>query len=137
MRKIIILCGVPSSGKTTLINQVRDLFEVVENDDHIGKDYVGALLKASEGVGKPVLAEAPFSISQVVDPLRAKARDVTTVFLIEDDRTLTQRYFKRDRKPIPAGHLTRNRTYAKRAEETGSFMGNGEKMLEHLKGWKK
>jgi len=133
MRQIVVLVGVPSSGKTFITSQVRDLYEVVQNDDYIGKDYLGALMNASAMDGPPVLGECPFSMSQIVDPLKAKGRRVTTVFILEDDVTLARRYLARDKKPIPPQHLSRQKTYRERAIASGSFSGTSSQVLDYLK----
>lgn len=133
MRPITLLVGVPGAGKSWVANQVKDDYHYVPNDEHIGKDYVGALLKASESDGPTVLGECPFSVSAVLDPLKAKGRQVKTVFIVEHEKVLTDRYRSRSGKQIPSGHLTRNKTYLDRAHQSGSFFGTSGQVLQHLK----
>lgn len=140
MREVVLLVGVPGVGKSWVTNQLGDTFDQCLNDEHIGKDYPGALIRESGRPGdKPVLGEVPFSMSTVMDPLKNARRRVTTVFIVEDDRVLTDRYFKRavknnsERRAIPPGHLSRQKTYAQRAKESGSFVGTSEQVLAHLK----
>lgn len=134
MKDITLLVGVPASGKSWVTHRVHDLYDVVQNDEYIGKDYIGALLKASEGDGgKPVLGECPFSISQVKDPLEAKGRRVKTVFIVEDEDVLANRYYNRSGKEIPKGHLSRQETYRQRALESGSFKGTSDEVLGYLR----
>lgn len=141
MREVVIIVGVPGSGKTWVTDQLGDLYDQCLNDAHIGGNYLKALMDESAKTStKPVLGECPFSMSQIIDPLKAAGRKVTPVFLIENDRVLTQRYFQREqkkppgeRKMIPPGHLTRQGTYAQRAKASGGFMGTSEQVLEHLK----
>lgn len=131
---VYLLVGVPASGKTWVAKQLLDRFELVANDDYIGKDYVGAILKASRREeGKPVLAEAPFSVSQVVDPLKAAGRKVIPVFILETEQKLTARYFEREGGQIPQGHITRQGTYEVRAKAMDAFSGTSAEVLEHLK----
>lgn len=131
---IYLLVGVPCSGKTWVVNQVLEQFEPVRNDDHIGGDYIGAILKASDReTGKPVLAEAPFSVAQVVDPLKARGRRVIPVFILEREGKLIARYFERTGEQIPQGHLTRQETYRIRAETMKAFSGTSAEVLSHLR----
>lgn len=134
MREVVLLVGVPGSGKTWCTNQLGDKYDLCLNDDHIGKDYIAALLQASAKPGiKKVLGECPFSISAVRDPLIGSGRKVSLVFIIEEDRVVTDRYFKRDKKPIPPGHLSRQKTYRNRAQETSSFSGTSSDVAKYLK----
>jgi hypothetical protein len=81
----------------------------------------------------PILIEAPFSVSQIKDPLEKHGRTVTPVFIVEERKTLAERYMRRENKPIPQGHLTRQDTYQRRAIEGGHFRGTSAQILEHLK----
>lgn len=134
MKKITLLVGVPCSGKSHVASQLGHKFEHIAHDSYIGGNYVQALLKASEGDGgKPILAEAPFSVNDIMEPLKAQGRDVTPVFIIEHDMTLLDRYHKREGKVIPARHLKRQDTYKQRAQEHKAFSGTSQEVMEHLK----
>jgi polyphosphate kinase 2 (PPK2 family) len=98
-----------------------------------GPIYVHEIIKAATNSDKPVLAEAPFSISQTKDPLEAHGIKVIPVFIAEDPEVITERYKNREKKPIPKGHLTRQQTYAQRAKQWKAFSGTSGEVLEHLK----
>lgn len=130
---VFIVVGCPGSGKSWVCEQLGHKFDHLKHDDFIGKDYGSALAEASKG-NKPVLAETPFSISQLKEPLEAKGIKVVPVFISEPDGVIEERYLKRNGKPIPTGHLTRQKTYAERAKLYGAFIGTAQEVLEHLKG---
>lgn len=141
MTKIYLLVGTPGSGKTWVASQLTDKFEWVAHDAYNGKGfayegmaYVNEIMKASRTQSKPVLAETPFSVSQIIEPLEKKGFTVEPVFIIESDHTTSTRYLRRENKPIPQGHLTRIQTYRKRAKEMNAFSGTSAQVLEYLKG---
>lgn len=137
---VYLVVGVPSSGKSWVCEQLREKFEYVRHDDHQDGGYVDAIL-ADRGE-KPVLCETPFSISQIMEPLLAAGRKVIPVFVIEEPQVLIDRYQRRqeekgtppeNQKPIPSGHLTRQKTYADRARAHSAFAGTSAQVLEHLR----
>lgn len=131
-----MVVGCPGSGKSYVCDKLTDKFNYVRNDDHItpgSKPYVDAILEAADESKKPLLIEAPFSISQVKEPLEKKGFDVECVYIIEDHRVIADRYKKRDSKEIPKGHLTRQNTYLQRAKNSKAFTGTSDEVLEHLK----
>lgn len=137
MKSIYLVVGVPGSGKSWVCEQLRDKFEYVHHDGYIGhikqpEVYVDAILQKAKSATKPLLTEAPFSISQIKDPLEAQGFKVIPVFILEDPRIVSERYQKREKKQIPTGHLTRMETYRSRAREWGSFFGTSQQVLEHL-----
>lgn len=140
MKPVYLVIGVPSSGKSWIASQLTS-FTYVHHDGYIGhinqpRVYVKEIVKQAMVSDKPILAEAPFSISQIKDPLEARGIKVIPVFIIEDHKVLNDRYWERERKPIPQGHLTRQQTYKKRATEWKSFMGTSSECLEFLRGVK-
>lgn len=131
-KTIYLVVGVPCAGKSWVCEQLDGLYSYVRHDDHIGGDYVAAIHGRAQLTAKPLLAETPFSMSQIVEPLQARGFDVQPVFIIEDEATLRQRYRAREHKDIPAGHLSRQKTYAKRAVEQKAFYGTSAEVLGHL-----
>jgi hypothetical protein len=133
MKPVYLVIGVPGSGKTWVCERLSSYFHVVPHDEHINGQYVRAIADAAGEVARPVLAEAPFSISQTVEPLEARGIRVIPVFIIEDVDTLSERYREREGKEIPQGHLTRQETYRQRAEQWDAFSGTSEEVLDFLK----
>lgn len=134
---VYLVIGVPASGKSWVCEQLTAQFEYVPHDAHIGaktnNDYIAAIVRAHKVATKPLLIETPFSVSQIKEPLEAHGYIVKSVFIIEDDKTLEERYKVRERKPIPLGHLTRQRTYKDRALTTQAFYGTSDAVLAYLK----
>lgn len=134
MQKIYLIVGAPGSGKTWVAKQLTDKFNFVPHDDYQDGDYVKALINAGRVSTLPVIAETPFSVSQIIDPVKKAGIVITPVFLLESPHTTKTRYEKREGKAIPQGHLTRIETYRKRAKEMGSFSGTSKEVLEYLRG---
>jgi gluconate kinase len=132
---IYLLVGVPGSGKSWVADQVGEKFEYVRNDDFMKQKggYLTALIDRAQSAIKPILCEAPFSISELKDPLERAGHKVIPVFIIENPWVVAERYAKRENKLIPRGHLTRMETYRQRAEQWDSFKGTSSEVLEHLK----
>lgn len=136
MQKVFLLVGVPGSGKTWVVDRIKDKFHIVQNDDYIneGSDsYIEAIKDAARESKQPVIAEAPFSMMRVLEPLQEEGIDTECVFIIEDPEVLAERYFKRSKNEIPKGHLTRMNTFAQRAKAMGAFSGNSTQVMEHLR----
>jgi len=137
--KIYLIVGVPGSGKSWICERLGNDFKYVHHDGFIGhikhpEKYVQAILEATKSANKPIIAEAPFSISKIMGPLVKAGKDVEPVFIIVDKKILSKRYQIREGHDIPQGHLTRMDTYAQRAKERGAFSGTSDEVLKYLKG---
>jgi hypothetical protein len=127
MKKAYMVIGCPGSGKSWVCDQIKHLFHYVHHDLYIGMAgdaYVKAILEASKVAKVPLLIEAPFSISVIMDPLKAAGFHIEPVFIQESPITIAERYLKREKKPIPQGHLTRQNTYLQRARAWNAFCGH-------------
>jgi hypothetical protein len=136
MKKIYMVIGCPGSGKSYVCDKVKDKFTYVHHDLYIGMaggTYVKEIMKASEKANKPLLIEAPFSISQIKEPLEKSGYQVVPLFIQEKHHVISERYKNRENKDIPKGHLTRQETYRHKAKEWGSFTGTSDEVLNHLK----
>lgn len=137
MQPIYLVVGVPGSGKSWVCEQLQEKFEYLHHDGYIYLKKPGAYLKAILDIApkaiRPLLCEAPFSISETKDPLEKAGYKVIPIFIIEPEHVLKARYFTREKKPIPKGHITRMQTYKERAKLWKSFMGTSKEVFEHLK----
>lgn len=136
--KIVLIAAVPGSGKTWVCDQLKDLYTHIPHDDFMkekGNAYLNTALEAANNSNKPILIETPFSVSKFTEPMKKMGlyAHMEVVFIIESEETTSKRYFEREKKDIPAGHLTRIETYIDRAEELGSFKGTAAQVLEYLK----
>lgn len=134
MAKIHLLVGVPASGKSWVTDKLKEKFNVIEHDTYkLKPQYIAALLSAAASKeSRPILANTPFGMSEILEALQVRGHQVNPVFILEHPDTLQTRYKAREGKDIPKGHLTRQQTYAQRADETQSFKGTSDQVLKHL-----
>lgn len=135
---VVLLVGVPATGKSWTSEQLTDKFDYVHHDLYIkmtGNAYLRAIIERSKTATKPLLCEAPFSVSQTKAPLEERGFRVVPVYLFEEPSELRRRWQARGMNDDATirGHLTRQNTYRLRARESGSFVGNSVQVLEHLK----
>jgi len=135
-KTLYLVVGAPGSGKTWVCNQLENKFHLIHHDGYIYLKqpgaYVQAILTLAPTIDRPILIEAPFSISQTVEPLEKKGYKIHPVFIVEPSAVHADRYQKREGKPIPQGHLTRTQTYLQRAKDGRHFYGTAEQVLKHL-----
>lgn len=136
-KKCYLLIGVPGSGKSWVTTHLPAIkFKVCHHDDFIGMpphSYFNSVVRSLRDQELPVVAEAPFGISEMKDGLETQGFEVVPVFILEDESVLSTRYKHRELKPIPTGHLTRQKTYRERAQEWSAFNGTSQEVLEHMK----
>lgn len=131
-----MVIGCPGSGKSWVCDQVKHLFHYVHHDLFIGMAgaaYVEEIVRQSRIAARPILIESPFSISEIKDPLERMGLRVTPVFIQEHPEVIRQRYWSREHKDIPQGHLTRQETYRRRAIAWSAFQGTSSEVLIYLK----
>lgn len=151
MKTLYMVVGAPGSGKTWVCSQLQYKFHLIHHDGFIylkhpdPMAYVKEILKEAPRATKPVLIEAPFSVSKTKEPLEKAGYKVETIYIIENERTHSQRYLERekregrwseDKRRHLAGHLTRTKTYLERAKGDGSFHGTSSEVLEHMRNLK-
>ena len=135
-RTVDLIVGCPGAGKSWVTERLKDRYELVHHDAYAGmtgQRYVNAIKSTAASANKPILAEAPFSVSQIRRPLEKAGYDVRTVTIQEDRDVIAKRYQSREGRPIPQGHLTRQETYREMAEKAGEFVGTNKQVLSHLK----
>jgi hypothetical protein len=135
MRLVYLIVGCPGSGKTWITDQLKTKYDLVKHDMQsgmTGAKYAEHIKVAADTSDKPILAEAPFSISEIKEPLEKDGIEVRPVFIQEADGMIEARYRYRENKEIPAQHIARQKTYASRAREYGAFSGTSEQVLKHL-----
>jgi gluconate kinase len=132
-KKVILLVGVPCSGKSWITSQLHDEFTVMEQDDFIGQSYFNVVREALKHSQKPIITNTPFGMSELMASLEQAGAEVEPVYVIDHPDTLQARYMARNQRALPQGHLTRQLTYMDRAKDTGAFWGTSEQVLKHLR----
>lgn len=134
--EIYLLVGCPGSGKTWVCSQLGDAYHVVPRDavpDRNNENYLRDIAREAKSATKPLIVEAPFSVSDILHPLRELGHRVTPMFILEDPLVVSTRYLKREGRPIPQTHLTRQDTYRRRAAELDAFSGTSAEVVARLK----
>jgi hypothetical protein len=130
---IYLLVGVPGSGKSWVCERAHDDYHVVSHDDNIGEDYTAQLMRAAESADKPILAETPFSMSRIMEPLERRGYHVRPIFVFADELLLKTIWDSRSTPPnARRGHLTRQETYKSRVHDHAAFHGDSTAVLNHL-----
>lgn len=149
--EVYLVCGVSGSGKSWLCRQLKDKFNYVPHDQcwthptkkpDKGEDskwakgatstHVKTIVEEAKKSDKPVLTECPFGERIVKEELEKAGLKVFPIFVIEDPRTVRNRYLAREKKVPGPEVLTRAKTIIKRADEWGSERGTSQQVLEIL-----
>ena len=135
MQKVILLCGVPGSGKTWVMKQLGTKFFQVHHDanlDFTKQDLAQACLMGSRG-DKPVIIDCPFAERELRAKMEALGLTVEPVFIIESAPVVAERYRKREGKGASQATLTRSTTIWGRAQEWNAHFGTSSEILEYLR----
>ncbi len=132
---VILLCGVPGSGKTWVLDRLHDdKFTIVRNDDYIGHapgHLAGVVAVCAKGQ-KPVIVDCPFGERLVKDALEARGLEVYPFVIVEDPDVVAERYEAREGKPASKTTLARAYSISARADEWNAPRGTSSEILEHL-----
>jgi hypothetical protein len=130
---IYLLCGVPGSGKSWVIDQLSATelyFIVIRHDDH---DRRTLLNKATRYGNSPVIIDCPFDERTLKQELEYMGCKVTPIFIVEDPEVVYERYVAREGKPPAQNIITRAGTIVHKAREWCAFSGVSGEVLKHLK----
>lgn len=139
-KELVLLCGVPGSGKTWVIDHIKPKYVHLDHDA-IAKFTKSAVMArtltehALKLVNSPkhIILDCPFSERVIREHLLAEDFKVTPVFIVEHPDTIVARYYHREGRPATPATLTRARTIADRANEWKAMMGTSNEVLEYLK----
>jgi AAA domain len=135
VHSVYMVIGCPGSGKSWVCEQLKDQFHCVQRDPFSGMSgsaYIDEIVRQSRVAIKPLLIEAPFSISKIKEPLERLGFRVTPVFIQENYSVIRARYRQREGREIPRRHLTRQHTYQQRAIAWDAFQGTSSEVLRWL-----
>ncbi len=153
MQPVYLVVGVSGSGKSWVCRQLGDKFTYVPHDrcwEHPlakpseGLDpkwgppgskstHVKMILQAAEKAETPVITEVPFAERKLREDLEAKGAKVIPIFVIEEPNVVSDRYHKREGKPLQKAAITRATSILERAREWNAFSGTSDEVLKHLK----
>lgn len=161
-KTLYLVCGVSGSGKSWASRQVAHKFHYIPHDRcwvHPTKpswnpatvwaadlgdesryfpgaksNHLEVLIAAAKVAEKPLLTECPFAERILREGLEQAGLTVIPIFVIEEPRIVSRRYFQREKKEIPKAALTRARSIVDRAREWRAFSGTSDQVLDHLKG---
>ena len=130
--KLYLICGVPGAGKTWVCNQLKYKYTYLPHDDY-KKTFVQAVINAACTSARPLISECPFGETEVTEQLGFKGITVYPYFIVESPHIVSNRYFKREGKPLYKGAITRATTIKDRAIEWDCPFGTAQEILELLK----
>lgn len=136
MPKVVLVVGVPGSGKSWACQQAGDDYTYVPQDDTYRKGptaHLDTLDRTARQSKKPVLSEVPFGETRLRSQLEARGIEVKTVFVVERPEVVAKRYRQREGHDVAKGVLTRASQLKGKAREWGAFAGTSDEVLEHLK----
>jgi predicted kinase len=108
--RVIILVGVPASGKSWVTERVAGLYNHIPHDDYSREDYLHTLLHATKG-SKDILAEAPFNAAGLVNDLKARGVVVEEWLVTAPLDEIKARYAARKGREYPANFATNHARY--------------------------
>jgi hypothetical protein len=136
MPKVVLVVGVPGSGKSWACRQAGDGYAYVPQDAVFRKGataHLDTLDRTARRSKKPVLSEVPFGETRLRSELEARGIEVKTVFVVERPEVVASRYRQREGRDVAQGVLTRASKLRDKAHEWGAFAGTSDEVLEHLK----
>ena len=134
MPKVILLTGVPCSGKSYTCEQLADEYQHIPHDSHNRPSYTKAILEAARTGTKNILAEAPFNAASLVSTLRSRGIDVNEHLVTTDLSTIVSRYFKRTGKGYPSNFVTNHTRYEADKSSRFASKGTSSDLIKLLKG---
>jgi hypothetical protein len=132
MKPIYLICAVPASGKTWACKQLTHKFDWVPHDAHPVARYYIAILEAAKQSTKPILAEAPFRISELYDQLTKRGAVVKDYWILEPLEVCKRRYEQREGKAYLDQHIRAHAKYAARLKGSYARQGTSAQVLAML-----
>lgn len=129
---VFLLCGVSGSGKTWVCKQLQDKFCYVPHDMFY-EEAPKVIARVSESAQRPIITECPFGERLIKESMEKRGLKVIPFFVIEDPKTVRERYIAREKKELPKSAWTRATTIRDRAREWKAVSGTSEEILKFLK----
>lgn len=134
MHNVILLCGVPASGKTWVMSHLSGKYKCINNDDYIGKNRDQIITDVKNSAKEsPVIVDCPFAERERREKLESVGLTVKPVFIVESPNVINNRYLSREGKPATQSTLTRASTILDRAREWEAPYGTSSEILAMLR----
>ena len=134
MQKVILLCGVPGSGKSWVFERLGDKFAKIHNDHYIGLPMENIVNRA-KGLARgtlPVIMDCPFDERERRKALEAEGLTVVPLVIVEKPNVVRMRYEARELKECSQATLTRAARMVDKALEWNAKYGTSEWVLKYL-----
>ncbi len=96
--------------------------------------YGKVLLERAKTATKPIIAEAPFRMSSLIEELKAAGAPVNPYFIVEMAKTVRERYEAREKKDIPKQHISAIGKLRGTADKYKAITGTSDEIYRYLKG---
>ena len=153
MNLVYLIIGVSGCGKSWVCRQLVDKFNYIAHDrcwkhpkakPEEGLDpkwgppgcestHLETILSEVKSSKKPIVTEIPFGERKFRENLEKEGIKVTPIFIIEDPKVVSSRYYAREGKHLPKPALTRATSIIERANEWEAVKGTSAEILEYLK----
>lgn len=133
VKPVILLGGLPASGKTWVCEQLPQM-RYVRNDDYMKAVQRLIATIRTQAQTKPVITDCPFGISERRKMLQAEGLQVKPYFIYETPTVLWRRYQTRAHKPLKFEYFDYRAPLIKeRAQEWKAPIGTSSEILALLK----
>lgn len=130
---IYLLCGVPGSGKTWVIDQLKG-WSHIDHDSCNHASIVHNVKALSELTSRNIIIDCPFNERALRKRLQDHGLDVTPIFIVESPDTIYKRYMKREGREPSQAIMTRATSIMNKVVEWQAFYGTSQEVLDYLRG---
>lgn len=135
MREVVLVCGVPGSGKSWVCQKLDGyLYEYVSHDTYREQINLVKHIRelSSKDCDRPILVDCPFAERSLRDSLLELGIAVKPYFIVEPTEVVQNRYLTREGRELPQASVTRSKTILNRANEWEAPRGTSEEIYEML-----
>lgn len=133
-KPIVLLCGVPGSGKTWVIDQLdQDNYFHIPHDKFSHEKIVRYALQIQCDLNiKRIIIDCPFAERSLRQKLEDQHLTVIPVFIVETPETIRIRYMNREGHLPSQNILTRAETIMDKVLEWKAYYGTSKEVLDYL-----
>lgn len=130
---IYLLCGVPGSGKSWVINQLKDKYTHVPHDEYSRSKLVSIVFELGVRATQSLIIDCPFNERSLREELESNGLKVTPIFIVERPEVVMERYTKREGKAPTKNVITRATTIMNKVVEWDAKYGTSTEILKYFK----